>query len=859
MFTACPTDILIQSLPDTCGSFVSWDLPVATDNCGSVSVTSTHTPGDFFEVGLTQVVYIVTDGAGLTATCVFTVEVEDITPPVFTSCPTNIFTESLTDACGAFVSWDLPVATDNCNSVSITSTHTPGDFFELGITEVMYIVTDGAGLSDTCTFTIQVEDTTPPMFTNCPADITISSLPDSCGSIVSWTPPVEIDNCGPVSVTSTHTPGDFFELGITEVMYIVTDGAGLSDTCTFTVTVEDTTPPMFTGCPEDIEISVPFDNCSVAVSWIAPVAADNCAVASVTSTHEPGDLFEPGLTMVTYIVTDGAGLSDTCSFTVAVTDTHPPEVNCPADTILSAESGLCGAQVADLTLITTDNCGIDMVTYEVSGATQFSGGGESVTGFFNVGVSVVSYTVTDLSGNTSQCSFSVEVLDTEPPVLISCPGNINVNVPTGSCSAVINWTPPTAEDNCSVETLESTHQPGALFSVGVTTVTYTATDASGNTAQCSFTVTLNDNQAPVITCPGDILISVDGTILSDPAGFISNLSIEDCQATISFADPVVSDNCGIDTYIQTQGPPSGSAFDSGVHTLVYVATDVNGNSTTCSFTIEVINDLEQPVAEWLGGSVVCEGGVIELSASFIEGAQYVWAGPDGFSSNEQNPFIIDADISNDGAYTVYYLFNGCPSPVSDPVTVVVLESPQAFDVSLSVAYDESLDMFSVTDNDFYDTRAEWTLTVSMPPLHGELTYLGSGMFSYTPLNEYYGPDSFSYTVCYDACSEVCVTAMVYIDVIREVFECEDLPTIITPNGDGFNDRLAIFCLESGAYPENELIIFNEWGGEVFRASPYMNDWGGTHNGNDLPAGTYYYVFRESPDAEVHRKYLTIYR
>lgn len=62
-----------------------------------------------------------------------------------------------------------------------------------------------------------------------------------------------------------------------------------------------------------------------------------------------------------------------------------------------------------------------------------------------------------------------------------------------------------------------------------------------------------------------------------------------------------------------------------------------------------------------------------------------------------------------------------------------------------------------------------------------------------------------------------------------------IPNIFTPNGDGKNDVFKIKGLE--AYPGSQLIIFNRWGNEVFRADDYLNDW----NGSNLAEGTYYYL------------------
>ncbi|MCX7549228.1 HYR domain-containing protein, partial [Xanthomarina sp. F2636L] len=142
-------------------------------------------------------------------------------------------------------------------------------------------------------------------------------------------------------------------------------------------------------------------------------------------------------------------------------------------------------------------------------------------------VTTVTYTITDAAGLTNSCSFDVTVNDTEAPT-ISCPADITVSNDAGQCDAVVTWTAPTGNDNCGGAVVTSSHNPGDTFPIGVTTVTYTITDAAGLTNSCSFDVTVNDTEAPTIVCPGDITISND-------AG--------QCDAVVTWTAPTGADNC----------------------------------------------------------------------------------------------------------------------------------------------------------------------------------------------------------------------------------------------------------------------------------------------------------------------------
>jgi N-acetylneuraminic acid mutarotase len=115
---------------------------------------------------------------------------------------------------------------------------------------------------------------------------------------------------------------------------------------------------------------------------------------------------------------------------------------------------------------------------------------QSPPGPYPLGTTLVALTVTDSHGASSQCTATVTVVDNTPPT-ITCPSNIVVNNSNnpGQCSGVVNYNA-TATDNCSAVTVACSPSSGSVFPKGPTTVTCTATDSSGNTSSCSFTVTV---------------------------------------------------------------------------------------------------------------------------------------------------------------------------------------------------------------------------------------------------------------------------------------------------------------------------------------------------------------------------------
>src|SRR5437764_4126607 len=122
-------------------------------------------------------------------------------------------------------------------------------------------------------------------------------------------------------------------------------------------------------------------------------------------------------------------------------------------------------------------------------------------------------------------------------------------------------------------------QTCALPLLGVTTNTFVVSDAAGNTATCSFTVTVLDDQAPVIVCPANITQTSDTNA---------------CGAIVSYPVPVGTDSCPGSSTVQTAGLASGSLFPVGVTTNTFVVSDAAGNTATIGIAVSMV-DKHAPV------------------------------------------------------------------------------------------------------------------------------------------------------------------------------------------------------------------------------------------------------------------------
>jgi CSLREA domain-containing protein len=414
----------------------------------------------------------------------------------------------------------------------------------------------------------------------CPANLTQSTDPNQCTAVVAYSTATITGACG--TVTCLPPSGATLAVGTTTVTCTTTAGPS----CSFTVTVNDAQPPSLGSCPTNITTTAPPMACVAAVTYSTPSVIDNC-LASVMCAPASGSSFPVGTTTVTCTASDAAGNTATCSFTVTVDDAAAPTINCaavPAQT--ASANSACQAPVPDVRALvraqSSDNC-----TAQASLAiTQTPLPGSSVSGF---GAHPITVTVSDSSGNSTNCVVAFTVVDTTGPAL-ACPTNLTVpQNPPGSGSATVTYTTPTATDNCS-GTVTATCMPpsGSSFSVGTTTVTCTASDAASNARSCTFTVTVSPSCT--ITCPGNLTRSAG----SGP-----------CGATVTYPTPTTTGSCGP----VTCWPPSGSVFALGTTTV----TCTTSAGPSCTFTVTVTN--AAPTANAGPDQTVDEGATVTLNGA----------------------------------------------------------------------------------------------------------------------------------------------------------------------------------------------------------------------------------------------------
>jgi len=405
----------------------------------------------------------------------------------------------------------------------------------------------------------------------CPSNITRSTDANQCTAAVSYANPTYSDNCGTtIARTGGLASGSVFPKGVSMVEWKATSGAGLMAICQFTVTVVDAQTPTIT-CPANIVRGADANQCSALVVYANPTFSDNCTPAPTlmfVSGGASGSQFPKGMTTVVWKASDGASPANTatCSFTVTVNDTQLPNLVCPTNITRNTDAGQCHAAATYASPTYSDNC--------AGGGAAIQSGLPSGSNFPK-GVNTVTWKATDAAGLTKTCTFRVTVNDVENPV-ITCPTVAPTTTTANSCvSAPVMYSPPTATDNCpGAITVIRLSGPvsGSTFPLGTTSIVWRAIDGAGRSSTCSFAVAVTDAALPAISCPNSISVMGSGS---------------PCTATVGYATPTATDNCGVQSVFLLSGQPSGSSFPAGATVNVWRAVDNAGLSATCSFTITV--------------------------------------------------------------------------------------------------------------------------------------------------------------------------------------------------------------------------------------------------------------------------------
>jgi hypothetical protein len=449
----CPANITVNNTPGLCGANVTY--PPATAGGSPVPlVTYSIASGSFFPKGTTTVIATATSVCG-TTTCSFTITVVDNQPPTIT-CPANVTVNNTPNLCSAVVTFPAPTALDNCpfpGSVPLSITQNSSNTVTAGSvscnaggihTDNSYwraynlgpLALTGPFTINTVTFGVELATgtggTQPVLvriYTPAAFPVTIAALGPPLYSQTFAVPNQTLS-----LYTATFTTPPTVAANALLVIEIFTP-AGPGNSFFIGSNAQPETAPSYLsatacGVPNPVTVaSLGFPNMHTIINAAGLVSNPASSITQIAGIAS-GGVFPVGVTTNTFRVTDGAGLTATCSMTVTVVDNQAPAVTCPANIPAQTDANQCYATVPTPNPTTSDNCAVTQITWSITppppgaiinspatginyvGTRQFG-----LNGTTGSGVSTVTYTVKDAAGNTTTCSYTVTVTDAWIPVI----------------------------------------------------------------------------------------------------------------------------------------------------------------------------------------------------------------------------------------------------------------------------------------------------------------------------------------------------------------------------------------------------------------------------------------------------------
>jgi uncharacterized protein (TIGR03382 family) len=423
-------------------------------------------------------------------------------------------------------------------------TQSPAGPYPIGTTTVILTCRDQADLVSTCTGVVTVQDQVIPEVTlNGPASDGLECTRNGSYRDRGATANDMCQGSLPVTVSGAVNPA---APGAYVLEYRATDSAGNAAAATRTVNVTDTVAPRVTVSGSnrmEHQCGTPFIDPGAT-------ADDACAGPLPVSATRSGSVDQPGTFSITYSATDPSGNRSTSpvSRTVTVVDDTPPTLTLAGPATQGLE---CGTPYAEPGATASDLCAGDLTARIIrTGAVD-----PAVLGSYTL-----TYSVSDPSNNTVTRTRKVNVADTTPPSIV-CPAPIVVEAREGALVTVTLGSA-RATDTCSQVRISSPTQ--TRFPLGTTPVTYTATDAAGNTASCTSAVSVVEFSLP------------DTWIVRGPPP-----ETQDTDATFDFSasKPNVTYECSVDgkDFEDCLATSTFSNLAEGEHTLEVRARDSAGN------------------------------------------------------------------------------------------------------------------------------------------------------------------------------------------------------------------------------------------------------------------------------------------
>jgi gliding motility-associated-like protein len=808
----------------------------------------------------------------------------DVDGPVFNTCPAD--QNNNYDANCQFAIPDytaLANVSDACDpnpiitqSPSIGSTVTSNSLITL-------TATDNLNNSTNCTFNLILTDNINPVI-NCLND-NIIYLDNTCTyTLLDYTAIASTtDNCDPnPSFTQSPAAGTSINSNTT-ITLTSTDATGNSANCTFDILLNDTISPVINNCPAD-QIDHFDNNCNFTILDYSSLilSSDNCnGIPVISQTPAVGSIVNSDA-LITLTATDTAGNQSNCSFNLIITDTISPSFVCLPDDLDYFDNN-CQFTLIDYTQLinVTDNCD------PTPNIVQSPAPGTSLTTS-----TVISFTATDLSGNTKSCSFNLTLTDSIIPIII-CPNNTTGYLDANCQYVLLNvGSLANVNDNCGAPNVLQDPPIGTILNSD-TIIKLTATDIYGNIDSCIYNITILDTISPQINCLPD---QIDYNNLNSPCSYI----IPDYTDSLTY-----SDNCD-NNLLFTQNPLPGIQLLDDTNITITV-TDNSGNFSTCDFILS-IRDTILPL-------IACPSDTILNNDSAQCGAIYNYSYPVGsdncpssisqisglpagslFPVGFTNNFYRITDYSGNYTNCSFYVLvkdidipliecindtsieynSSCEYLIPDFTSQIlfsdncgihtIVQSPKADsiitnDYTMSFVITDSsgnvnscgfnIDLFDpnvqnltcpndqsiMLDMDCEKPMPDFSDQLLVPSLCGSVKTV-----SQSPeenfIIDFVGKQDVVFTIL-DSLGNIETCSFELTSINNDQNNCYQIyiPNIFSPDGDLINDELNVYGLQLDGLG---IEIYSRWGEMVYKSNLNEVSWDGNYQGKPLPEGSYVY-------------------
>lgn len=594
----------------------------SSDNC-SIS-SSTVAPNAFTcsNIGANPVTLTVTDASGATRTCTATVTVLDSIRPV-PGCANGTF---YLDAGGSFNLTVPDVAsgsTDNCAIATSSLSKTAFSCADVGVNSVTVTMSDASGNANSCTVSVTISDTTDPVAV-CQNLTVYLNLAGTASITTGQVENGSTDACGIANRSLSQSSFACTDVGVNAIVLSVTDNNANVGTCTASVSVLDTIAPQINCTTANVTLDA-SGNYSLMGSLLSSGSTDVCSIDTAYAVPFLFDCQDIGTQTVTVYVEDPSGNLDSCSTTITLTDNLAPVADCDSIVLQLGSNGMVSMTPLQLGPNSADNCAIDSAA---ASRTDFT--------CADLGWVAVTLQLWDSTGNTSNCTGHVNIVDTSG---ISAAG-VNLGSDTITCNG---------------DTLHFTAPAGMAsytWSTGDTTQSISVTNAG------TYWVSVTSP----IGCDGIDSVVVNAFSMADP-----NLRSESGELVVCLNDTLrLLVDPGFSAYQWSTGSSTSFTDITAGGNYAVLVTDANGcvQYRTVGITFAPFPG-PNPIIVPNGTVNMCENTSIPLDAG---PGYYVYQWSTGQTTQVVTAFIP-------GTYSVQ-VWNGfgCHD-TSDPVTVVSIPSP----------------------------------------------------------------------------------------------------------------------------------------------------------------------------------------